>query len=121
MALSPQVQTHANHETPGIDGHGRLSEVRALPVVGGKCLLGALVERVQHIQQQLDLSCTAERDALRQTEIDEGLRGQPPASARLEQHALVALRQGDLCRDRPWLPAEVLSARRKNETRARHS
>jgi hypothetical protein len=64
-ALSAQVQTHANHETPGIDEHGRLSEVRAIQVVGCESLLGTLVERVQHIQEQLDSAYASERNAFR--------------------------------------------------------
>ena len=55
------------------------------------------------------------RDRPRHPHIEQRLRRQPARAARLEQDALVALRQHDLRRARPRLAAEDLQIGRNHE------
>ena len=62
----------------------------------------------------------AEGDRPRHAQIEQRLRRQPARAARLEQDALVALRQRDLRRRRPRLAAEVLQIGGDHEAGPRH-
>ena len=116
----PQVQPHADHRATRIHEDGRLTEVRAEQIVGRQAFLRRVVERVEHVQEQLDASHAAEGDRPRHAHIEQRLRRQPARAARLEQDALVALRQRDLRRRRPRLAAEVLQIGGDHEAGPRH-
>src|SRR5262245_65971350 len=60
--LPSEIQPHADHRPPGIDEHGRLAEVRAEQVVRGELFLRGVVERIEHVEDQVDAPQVAEGD-----------------------------------------------------------
>ena len=60
------------------------------------------------------------RERSRHAQIEQRLRRQPARAARLEQNALIALRQRDLRGGGPRLAAEVLEVGREQESGPRH-
>jgi len=113
-----QVQPYAKHRSTRINKRRGLAKRRAEQVVVGQALFSRVIQHIQHVHEQLGSPRAAQADRPRQAEIDERLRRQPARAARLEQNALVALRQDDLRRCGPWLAAEVLPAVRTRRTRA---
>jgi hypothetical protein len=57
------VPPYAEHDAAGIDEDDRPTEARAEQVVAGEALLGGLVERIEHVGEQLDATAAP-------TEID---------------------------------------------------
>jgi len=70
----PQVHSHTDHRAARIDEDCWLTESRAEQIVGRQALLRGLIERVEHIHDELDSPYAADVDRSRKTKIEQRLR-----------------------------------------------
>ena len=84
--LPAQVQPDADHRAARIDEGRRLTEVRAEQIVGRQALFRRVVERIEHVHEQLDASRAAEANVLdtRRSSSDcDDSRREPRGSSRM--------------------------------------
>jgi len=82
---------------------------------------GCVVQQIEHVQEQLNAAQPTKEDCSRNAHVKQPLRRQPARPSRLEQDALIALRQRSLPGRGPRLPADALQigCKRKARSRAR--
>src|SRR5438094_7466984 len=67
----PKGHLHAEHHPARVHEQRGLSEIRAEQIVGREGFLGGVVERVEQVNEEFDVSGAAERDHPRDTQIEQ--------------------------------------------------
>jgi hypothetical protein len=112
LVSTPDVQPYAQHRATRIDElHGK-TKGRTGGVVGSQRFFCLGVQPIQNVSGKFDAGAAPGMDRFRESQIEQRLTARPPRAAAFKQDSTAALRQLDLRRRRPWLPAEPLPVRR---------
>src|SRR3990172_7835630 len=109
----PRLEAESNPQHRLARGYepGAFAELGAEDVGGHHSLGGGLVQQVENVQKQLELSLACESKDLGDPKVQKRLRGKPPRTPSFDKDRASALRKPDEGYSRPGFSRELLEVR----------